>query len=166
MSNELWRDVRGYEGYYQVSNKGRVYSTRSQRNLSLTHEKRGYVSVELNVQGVNKRVKIHRLVAKSFIPPVEGKALVNHINSIRNDNRVENLEWCTQSENILHGFKYGNKDSHGENHSHNKLTEKQVIEILQLKGTVTQQKIADMFNISRENISRIHRRISWQHIQF
>ena len=162
---EEWRDVVGYEGYYKISSTGRLYSIRSKRCLSLTLGRFGYLNVELNVHGKNKRVYIHRLVAMAFIPNPENKKTVNHINSIRSDERVENLEWATQSENILHGFRYGNKDSHGEKHSHNKLTEKQVIEILRIKGKATQQAIADSFNVSRENISRIHRGISWAHIQ-
>lgn len=162
---EAWRDVKGYEGYYQVSNTGKVYSVRSRKLLALTFEKGGYVSVELNVKGKNKRLKVHRLVAEAFLDNPNKKRTVNHKNSIRDDNDISNLEWATHSENIKHAFKYGDKDTHGESHSHNKLTEKQVIMILQLKGNLTQQKIADMFNVSRENISRIHRRLTWRHIQ-
>ena len=162
---EEWRDIEGYEGYYQVSSEGRVFSIRSDKHLSLREEKNGYISVELNLSGNNKRLKMHRLVAKAFIPNPELKKTVNHINSNRSNNNLNNLEWATQSENILHAFKYGYKDSHGENHSHNKLTEKQVLEILKLKGKATQQVIADTFKVSRENISRIHRRLTWTHIQ-
>lgn len=166
VAEEQWKPVIGYEEYYSVSSIGNVYSVRRNNNLALSYEKKGgYVSVELNVGGKAKRVKVHRLVAIAFLPNPENKSTVNHKNSIRSDNRVENLEWATQSENILHAFKYGNKDNHGEKHSHNKLTERDVIIILSLKGKHTQQEIADMFKVSRENISRIHRRLSWKNIQ-
>lgn len=162
---QQWRPIPGYEDIYDISSMGSVYSRKFRKTMALNLERKGYVSVELWKEGKNKRCKVHRLVAITFIPNPDNKRTVNHINSIRSDNRVDNLEWATQSENIIHAFKYGNKDQHGERHSHNKLTESQVREIRKLKGNKTQQQIAEMFNVSRGNIGLIHRGLTWSHIQ-
>ena len=98
---EIWRDVVGYEGLYQVSNLGNVYSVRSKKILKPVTLKIGYSTV---VFPNKTRVYIHRLVAQAFISNPENKREVNHKNGIRNDNRVDNLEWVTPSENIRHCF--------------------------------------------------------------
>ena len=113
---EVWRDVEGYEGLYQVSNFGRVHSLdrfvprktgTSQkvhgRILKLTEDKDGYLQVGLWKRNKMKKVKVHRLVGKAFIPNPYKLPEINHINEVKNDNRVENLEWCTRKENINHG---------------------------------------------------------------
>lgn len=111
---EIFKDIPGCEGYYQVSNKGNVkslsryvkskpgqrdYKTPS-RILKTNIDKRGYHRVELNVNGNSKKHLVHRLVAKTFIPNPENKPNIDHINTNTSDNRVENLRWCTQKENI------------------------------------------------------------------
>lgn len=114
---EVWHDVKGYEGLYQVSNLGRVKSL--ERNIKMrqyvlhTVEKimkpifdgKGYNQITLCKSGKMKRISIHRLVATHFIPNTENKPFINHINGIKTDNRVENLEWCTPSENNLHMYR-------------------------------------------------------------
>ncbi len=116
---EIWKDIPGYEGYYQVSNKGRVrclerYVSRNDGRHGLVIQrvdpriirpltlKTGYKSVMLHKEGKTKRTTIHRLVALAFIPNPHNKRTVNHKDGVRTNNNVENLEWCTQSENILH----------------------------------------------------------------
>lgn len=114
---ETWEKIEGYE--YEVSSTGKVRSLdRITRHTYGGTAKRvskilspntvdGYHIVILCKNGINKSMRVHRLVAQAFIPNPDNKPQVNHKNSIRTDNRVENLEWCTCQENIIHGYKYG-----------------------------------------------------------
>lgn len=95
---------------YQVSDLGNVKSLnyhREKREYFLAKNKRpnGYLSVHLCVEGKEKRYLVHRLVAEAFIPNPDNKPCINHINGDKTDNRIENLEWCTQSENVQHAIK-------------------------------------------------------------
>lgn len=100
-------DIKGYEGLYQVSKEGKVYSIKSGRYLTGSVDMDGYGSVGLRKNGRTKRVKTHRLVASTFIPNPENKPQVNHKDEDKNNNHYSNLEWSTQSENILHRFDKG-----------------------------------------------------------
>ena len=114
---EIWKDIKGYEGVYQVSNQGRVKSLDHTIRQKHSYKKggrvlkswlySGYSYVQLCVNGKDKKLKVHRIVAEAFIDNPENKKEVNHINGIRSDNRVENLEWCSHRENILHANKTG-----------------------------------------------------------
>jgi hypothetical protein len=104
--NEIWKDIPGYEGLYQVSNLGRIYSLYRKRLLNPVLHKNGYVRIGLtNNAGKRKLNGLHRLIAMAFIDNPDNKPWINHINGITNDNRIENLEWCTASENELHSHR-------------------------------------------------------------
>ena len=92
-----------YENYYSVSNFGDIKSLRSGKILKKTKSKAGYYRVSLSVGGVYKKMSVARLVALAFIPNPNGKPTVNHINEVKTDNRVENLEWATNAEQNAHG---------------------------------------------------------------
>lgn len=110
---EIWKDVPGFETRYQVSNLGRVkaksyirsngfgYYTTQEKILSPFKEKCGHRKIVLQCNGRILRIKLHRLVAITFIPNPENKPEVDHINTNLDDNRVENLRWVTSSENKL-----------------------------------------------------------------
>lgn len=118
---EIWKDIKGYERLYQVSNLGRIKSlerkvisynrgrtyerTYPEKILKQAKDKDGYVQVNLSKNGKGRTRKVHRLVAQAFISNFEEKPEVNHINGIRDDDRVDNLEWCTSSENNIHAYK-------------------------------------------------------------
>lgn len=105
MNNEIWKDVKGFEGFYQVSNLGRLKSFKKDPGgyiLSNKNSKGGYLSVVLSKVGLRKSLKLHRIVAEAFIPNPDNKREVNHINMVKSDNRMENLEWSTPSQNIRH----------------------------------------------------------------
>lgn len=138
---EIWRDIEGYEGQYQVSNLGRVRSVERQvrkwngfktiRESFLKQKlgKNGYVQVTLCKDGRMKTYLAHRLVAKAFIPNSENKPYIDHINTIKTDNRTDNLRWVTRKENeqnplsILHrsewqkGGKNGMYGKFGKEHN-------------------------------------------------
>lgn len=104
MNNEvIWKDIVGYEGLYKVSNKGGVYSIRRKREMSPTISNNGYKRVKLYTRGKYKTISIHRLVAKTFLENPENYPVVNHIDENKFNNNVENLEWCTQKQNVNHG---------------------------------------------------------------
>lgn len=105
IAQEIWRDIKGYPNY-QISNYGRVWNTKKQRCVAQFTNNKGYKMVHMYaINGKRKNELVHRLVALAFIDNPEGKPEVNHINHIRDDNRLENLEWVTKSENNMLGRK-------------------------------------------------------------
>lgn len=106
---EIWRDVVGYEGDYQVSNKGRVKSFKKKKETILKPSKgeRGYHSHGLIRNRKSKSLRAHRLVAMAFIPNPENKKCINHIDCNKINNNVDNLEWVTHKENMVHAYKNG-----------------------------------------------------------
>lgn len=115
---EIWKEIKGYEGYFEVSNLGnfrskdrmvkykqsgmRLYPGKSLKTETIVE---GYQRIVLMKEARKKRYMCHRLVAETFVPNPENKPYVNHINGIKSDNRACNLEWVTQSENELHSFR-------------------------------------------------------------
>ena len=105
---EILKDIKGYEGRYQVSNLGNVKSLNYRRKgqkkiLSQWNNGRGYLYVNFS----NKNYAVHRLVAETFIANIQRKEDVNHIDGNKKNNNVKNLEWCSRKENIQHAWKIG-----------------------------------------------------------
>lgn len=109
---EVWKDIQGYEGYYQVSNLGRVRRIKGGRGAQVGIKKTplnssGYPHLHLTVGGKIKDFFVHYLVCSAFHDNPENKSCVNHINGIKTDNRAENLEWVSYQENTQHAFRTG-----------------------------------------------------------
>lgn len=103
--DEIWHDIEGYEGLYQISNKGRVKSLKwgKERILRPGIDTSGYYFIILYNDSVSKPFKLHRLVAQGFIPNLYNKPQVNHLDENKLNNCVENLEWATSKENTNYG---------------------------------------------------------------
>lgn len=102
---ENWKDIKGYEGLYQVSDRGRIKSlannkSKSEKIIKLREDKNGYLQVNLHKGNKSTTKKVHRLVAEAHIPNPCNKPYINHKDYKPSNNNVENLEWCTQKENI------------------------------------------------------------------
>lgn len=120
---EIWKDIPGFEGYYQASSLGRIrsidryiFNNRNGLNikckikgkiLKLNESKSGYYQCTICKNGIKKQCNIHRLIGITFIPNPDNKTCINHKNGIKTDNSIGNLEWCTRSENDIHAFKNG-----------------------------------------------------------
>jgi hypothetical protein len=170
--NEEWRDVVGYEGWYEVSDHGRVKRVkqagggRAGRILQETYQTNGYAMVNLSRKNKIKRLAIHRLVLSAFVSLPEKSHVANHKNGIKTDNHVSNLEWTTYWENDNHSRNVLGKHFRGETNPQAKLTEEDVIYIRKAHsdGVLTQTKLARKYNVSHATIHSVVYRKTWTHI--
>ena len=152
-----WRDVPGYEGYYQVSNDGEVRSltrtlsdgrTWKGRKLKGGYFSNGYRFIMCRKDGKYFNFSVHRMVAMAFIPNPENYQMVNHKDGNKKNNHVSNLEWVSGSENQCHSVKTGLRKT--------KLTKDDVKKIKELSEQgESQDKIGKMFNVSQVTISHV-----------
>lgn len=171
---EVWKDLPGYEGAYQVSSEGRVKSlprkctVTPKRNRSIrerillpSDSTSGYLRVSI---GRNNALMIHRLVSITFIPNPENKRCVNHKDCNKHNNHLSNLEWVTDSENRRHGGENGLYDNFpkGAKHHNSKLNAGAVIHIRQ--KTLSQNEYAELYGVGQSTISVIQMGKSWRHI--
>jgi hypothetical protein len=166
--DEIWVPIAGYDGRYEVSDLGRVRRTADGYILKdQPWGNDGYRKVTLSAKNKSKSFLVHRLVACHFIPADPVRPLVNHKDGSRTNNAVENLEWCTQSENLLHASRLGRMThNRGERCGTAKLTEDDVRWIRVWLGEgFSQQRIADAFGISQSQVTRINRGLDWKHLE-
>lgn len=166
---EIWKDVKGFEGLYQVSNSGSVKRLAgkyclNERLIGFNIDRYGYVKRVLCKNNKLSNFTEHRLVAIAFIDNPENKATINHINGIKTDNRVENLEWNTNKENKEHAVRTGLQDNKGIKHNMCKLTEEQVLEIRKIGFSQTRMSLSKIYGVSRRHILRLIRNEGWEHI--
>ena|SRR5690554_2824929 len=170
-TKEMWKDVPGFDGMYQISNSGRVRSWRNNRwgrakrpKILQSHTlKNGYDAVSL---GRGNKMYIHRIMATAFIPNPENKPQVNHIDGNKVNNRISNLEWVTQKENSIHASNNGLLPV-GEDRYNSVLTNTDVIKIKALlkQGRLTHREIAKKFGITRRHVGCIKEGRSWSSIK-
>lgn len=170
---EIWKDIEGYEGLYEVSTHARI---RSYKNYGhgkkdtyriLKPQKRGnYVAVTLYKSHIPDTRSVHRLVAETFIPNPENKPCINHLDGNKLNSCVWNLEWSTYSENLEHAYAIGLVNREGERGGNAKLKEEYVLDIRNAYelGCFSQRELAKAFECSQTNIGRILRRESWSNV--
>ena len=180
---EIWKDVIGFEGAYQVSNFGNAKSVdrkvkhnfgglalKKGKLLKLIPDKDGYLRVNLKRQQKTNNRIVHRLVASAFIDNPENKPQVNHKNGIKNDNRVENIEWCTTFENRQHAYDTGLQNSftrQGEKNNFNKLREEDVRGIRLLynkKNGFTQKRLSEIYGVTQSCVWNIIKNKTWKQL--
>lgn len=177
---EIWKPIEGYNGAYEVSNTGKVRSWKNNRHgrsdkarvLCLMDDSHGYPQITLSLKNPKKRgsKKVHTLVAKAFIPNPENKPCINHIDGDKENNHVDNLEWCTYSENQQHAYDTGlripTEGAKGSKNGNSKLTREDVLDIRNAYalGCFSQRHIAKAYNVSQANIKCIVNNETWTHI--
>ena len=180
---EIWKDINGYEGIYQISNTGRLKSLKRlfiRKNninpynkeeiiLKLQNNGKGYLFIRLSKNSKHKYYYIHRLVALHFIDNPSNKPAVNHKDGNKSNNNVNNLEWVTNSENQIHALETGlliPKGAVGIKNTKSKLTDNDILIIREkslegIRGT----DIAKIFNVCKTTISGIKNNKTWKHIK-
>lgn len=164
---EQWKDVKGFEGLYEISSLGNLRSKekyvnhyRGGKRLYKSKIKKqrlsksGYLRCNIKHNGKRFDLRVHRLVAMAFLPNSKNKEQVNHINGIKTDNRAVNLEWCTQSENVIHAV---------ENRLiKTKLTDKQALEIFNSEKST--RKLGQEYGVSSSIVWRIKNKKAYKHL--
>lgn len=176
---EIWKDIPGFEEYYEasysgqirskprLSYNGRTFGQRVERIKKWNKVKGGYYQTPLCTPDVKKPFYVHRLVASAWIPNPDNKPFINHKDGDKGNNSVPNLEWCTRSENVLHAYRTGLMSNQGIKHPQAKLTEQDVLNIREryAKGE-SSYKIFNSgdYDMSYTNIKDIIAKRTWSHI--
>ncbi len=174
-NTDEWRVIDGFDGVFVVNREGLLMRLvdaptgpyKAGHVYKPTTTTNGYLMFKLSFRGSLYNLLAHRLVAIAFLGyPPEGKREVNHRNGVKSDNRVENLEWVSRSENSLHAARVLNRQTpHGEDASRSFLKTEDVLRIRQMAlDGMPYKDIALEFGITKTHASRIARGVQWQHV--
>lgn len=153
---------------YYANDNGTIYSEKTNKILSYQLDKDGYAKVQMmSDDGKRHRYSVHRLILENFCPiPDMDQFQVNHKDGNKLNNKLENLEWTTCSENNKHKYRIGLATQKGENNGASKLTEDNVKEIIQLllSKKYTQKEIGQLYNVSEDCIGAIKQKKNWKYL--
>jgi hypothetical protein len=187
---EKWKEIPGFEGYYEASDLGRIRRMKnktiykdgriahfSETILNPGKNKKGYLVVYLSIKSKKHTITVHKLIAKTFIENPENKKTVNHKDLNKENNHIKNLEWATNLENMQHAFENGvfkSRDKktiknlgvysnglRGEKNPSSKVNLDIVKEIKSLKGIMSGKRIAELYNVSESTVSAILNNKYW-----
>lgn len=179
LDGEIWCDIDGFIGIYQVSNLGRIKRIacvtktkngkqyfNAERLMNLVPDRKGYIRVQLRLNSSSKYYSVHRFVAKHFIPNPNNLPEVNHLLGIKADNRASQLEWCTRSHNKMHSYQIlGEIKRNGIRNGNSKLS---ADKIKLIKGEYSKglsfKELGEKFGISHTHAWRILKGKTWAHL--
>jgi hypothetical protein len=172
-----WKKIPKHETYEASTNGDlKTFNWKNkgiEKIMKPARDKCGYLRTMLknDLTGKFNTIKVHRIIAQTFVDNPKNKPQVNHINGVKDDNRVENLEWCTASENIYHSHRTGLSSNVGEKNPCATLTDKQVLEIRanyvygkKTRKGETKQQIAERYNTTFSVIKRLIQGKTWKHL--
>lgn len=176
-TTEIWKDVVGYEPFYEVSNLGNVrrkvgwYAGHSDSFRKPTGNHKpfpnsdGYLRLTLSVNRKRKEWLVHKLVTAAFLEPRQKGLTVNHKDGNKANNTADNLEYCTFSQNTKHAHEHGFVKSKGEDNGNSKLVKEEVLEIRRMFSEgMAQNELAKTYHVTPQNIHRIVEYRSWKHL--
>jgi hypothetical protein len=161
---EIWKSIEGWENLYEVSNYGNVKSLRNDIILKKNKTSKGYLSISLCYNGLQKNINVHTLVANSFCHKKEKHQCVNHKDGNKENNHYLNLEWVTYTQNNHHADKNLLRDIRGERHYRSKLNNEKVLFIRENQNRIPRKDLAKMFNVTYSVIHYVQVRKTWKHI--
>jgi hypothetical protein len=173
MTKEIWRDINGYEGLYQVSNLGRIKRFNKDKRCNIykilkakiNNLRHNSSSIGLCKNGKHKYLSIHRLVLETFVGPRSFGMECRHLDGNPKNNKLENLKWGTPKENLQDKIKHETIIC-GSKHWFSILTEVQIIEIKQFHTEgKSNGEIAKIYKVNRQTISNIINKKSWKHVK-
>lgn len=171
---EIWKDIKGYEGLYQISTYARVRSLGNGKSLNPIKNKAqilkgwindaGYHIVDLHKDGKRRHLRVHRLYAIAFIDNPNNLPEVNHKDGNKLNITINNLEWTTKVGNVIHAWENGLANTRGEKNGRSKLTQLQINEIREKHktGLYTNTLLGKMFGVEQPTISMIVNLKSWR----
>lgn len=164
MNDEVWGSLPELKGLFEVSNLGNVRTVKSKQLRKAQLQKLGYRRISLRVDSELLGYQLHRLVALVHIPNPNDYREINHIDGDKENNNVDNLEWCTRSQNMSHAFRTGLVSNRGILNPRARLSELTVINIRHCRGELTNEKLGKIFNVPTSTVARIMTRKSWSHL--
>lgn len=180
MKNEIWKSVKGYESYYEVSNLGRIRTIeryiilpthkylKKQKLLTQYEDGRGYFHVKLyDGKGKPRSLTTHRIVATTFLNNPHNLLEINHIDHNKKNNNVDNLEWISRGDNIKHSYSFRDPRTYkGSGNKNSKLTEEAVVSIRNdyKSGETTYKQLASKYNVGATLIGYIINNRVWTHV--